>query len=195
MPLEFASGKSLDKNIITGHNLFVLCNICIMQYLYYTIFVLYNLYTLKPDGFIMTEKEKAFGDFKLLVSQLIRKLNTIERDEKDCCGVTTTQAYTIEMLARNGKLPMKELSRKLGVAVSTMTRIIDVMVRNGLVKRKINPKDRRSVLVELTTKGIYVSRKLKCTTEDYFREIFNKIPDDKRVATIEDLNTLLAAIK
>ncbi|TET07758.1 MarR family transcriptional regulator [Candidatus Aerophobetes bacterium] len=143
----------------------------------------------------MSAEEKFFNDFSLLISQLIRKLNLLERDEKVCLGVTISQCYTIETLARKDKLSMKELSQEMGVAVSTMTRILDVLVRDGLAKRENNPKDRRSVYVQLTAKGKNLASKLKGCTEDYLRAIFERIPNKKQEEIIESLDILLKAIE
>jgi len=143
----------------------------------------------------MSAEEKFFNDFSLLISQLIRKLNLLERDEKVCLGVTISQCYTIETLARKDKLSMKELSQEMGVAVSTMTRILDILVRDTLAKRENNPKDRRSVCVQLTAKGKDIASKLKCCAEDYLRVIFERIPGAKQEKVIEALNILLKAVE
>jgi len=143
----------------------------------------------------MSAEEKFFNDFSLLISQLIRKLNLLERDEKVCLGVTISQCYTIETLARKDKLSMKELSQEMGVAVSTMTRILDILVRDALAKRENNPKDRRSVCVQLTAKGKDIASKLKCCAEGYLKTIFDKIPGAKQEKVIEALNILLKAVE
>lgn len=143
----------------------------------------------------MAAEKKLFNDFFLLISQLVRKLNLLERDEKVCFGVTIPQCCTIETLARKDRLPMKELSQEMGVAASTMTRILDVMVRDGLAKRENNPKDRRSVCVQLTAKGKDLASKLKCCSEDYLKTIFDKIPDREQEKAIEALNIFLRAVE
>ena len=138
--------------------------------------------------------EQTFQDFSLLLSQLIRKFVLVERDEKVCLGVTISQCYTIETLARNGGVSMTELSREMGVAVSTMTRILDVLVREGLVTRKNSTKDRRLVCVGLTNKGRNLAGKLKRCADDYLGDVFANVPANERKKVTESLRTLLGAV-
>ncbi len=53
----------------------------------------------------------------------------------------------------DGPISMGELSRDLEVPLSTATRTMDWLVNNGYAQRLPDPKDRRVVRVELTTKG------------------------------------------
>jgi len=46
-----------------------------------------------------------------------------------------------------------ELGERVSLDSSTLTGIIDRMERSGYVERQLNPQDRRSVLVFLTTKA------------------------------------------
>ena len=142
----------------------------------------------------MNREDKFLNDFLELLTQLIRKFNLVERDEKVCYNVTLSQCYTIETLARKGKLAMKELTQEMGVAISTMTRILDVLVRDGLVKRKEAPADRRMVYVELTNQGQELAVKLKQCADNYLGAILAKIPKSKQQQVIESLRILIYAI-
>ena len=124
--------------------------------------------------------ESPFDDFSLLITRLMRKLSLLERDEKVCLGLTISQCYTIEALARNGELSMKELSGEMGLAMSTMTRILDVLVREGFVSRGNSETDRRVVCVKLTTKGRNTAGRLKRCADNYLGTIFEGIPRKER---------------
>ena len=43
----------------------------------------------------------------------------------------------------------------------TMSRIIDAMLSNGLVRRETNLKDRRSVIISATNKGVKLTREAR----------------------------------
>ena len=53
----------------------------------------------------------------------------------------------------NRQLPLGALAEGLNVTPRTMTDIIDVLERDGLVRRVPDPADRRSVLAHITDKG------------------------------------------
>jgi DNA-binding MarR family transcriptional regulator len=78
--------------------------------------------------------------------------NQIKQDS--CCqGVTLAQCHTILEIENQGQATTVELSKRLGLGKSTLSRTIDGLVNNGLVARVVNPTDRRFNLLSLTTKG------------------------------------------
>jgi len=143
----------------------------------------------------MKTKNSSYNEFSFLVGQLVRKLNLLNRDQKICYGLTMPQCYTIETLAQKGMFTMNKLSREMGVSISTMTRIIDILVRDEVVWRKTNPEDRRQVCIKLTVKGRNLASKLKRCSEKYSKEVLNQVPVGKRKEIIESLETLNSAIK
>jgi DNA-binding MarR family transcriptional regulator len=143
----------------------------------------------------MSTQESFFNDFSELTSELIRKFKLLERDEKDCFGITVSQRYTVETIYKHGNLSMKELSNEMGVAVSTMTRILDVMVRDKLVERKSSSKDRRQVFVKLTKKGKDLATKIQRNYANYLKSIFEEIPKTKKSQTIKSLHDILEALE
>jgi DNA-binding MarR family transcriptional regulator len=141
------------------------------------------------------KNDDEYNEFLFLMSQLARKLNILDRDEKLCYGVTVQQSYIIEVLCRHGSLTMNELSKKVGVAVSTMTRICDVIVRNGITKRRINPADRRQIYMELTEHGRDLAVKLRKCCQAYSQEVLDQIPPEKREEVLESIDLLNKAVE
>lgn len=68
-------------------------------------------------------------------------------------GLTLPQMHTLEVLGTCGSLRMKELSEKMGITTGALTVLVDRVVRAGLVERRPNEQDRRSIQVELTEEG------------------------------------------
>ena len=76
-----------------------------------------------------------------------------------------------------------------------MTRIVDILVRDGFLLRQENPEDRRKVCIDLTESGRVMAGKLqKCATE-YSAAIFNRIPEEKREEVFESLELVIEAIE
>jgi DNA-binding MarR family transcriptional regulator len=148
-------------------------------------FVYYNSCMLQPN-------EKKFSH---LVGELFRKLNLLNRDQKVCYGITLSQCCAIETLEQRGLLSMNELSQYQGVTLSTMTRVVDVLVRDGVVRRESSPGDRRKVCIELTEEGKNLAQKLKKCTEAYTKEILDQIPVNKHGQVVESVELLIKAIE
>ena len=143
----------------------------------------------------MKTNESADTRFAASMSRLIRRLNLLNRDQKVCYGLTLPQCGAVETLYRRGKLPMKDLSQEMGVTISTMTRVIDILVRDGIVTRKENPDDRRKVCIGLTGNGRMLALKLQKCSLDYSREILNLIPLGEQILVLNSLELLNRAIE
>src|SRR5579884_1323529 len=77
-------------------------------------------------------------------------------------GVDQGEAHVLSALAA-GPRPIAELVGAVGVKRSTLTNILDRLESRGLVRREINPADRRSFLVRPTRGGAQIGRKVART--------------------------------
>lgn len=130
-----------------------------------------------------------------IMNQIIQKMIVMDRAEKFCYGVTLSQAYAIGVLYQQDHLTMNELSQKLGLAISTLTRIIDVLVRDEIVYRTQSDQDRRKVLIGLTDNGKELAEKLQQCSCEFWTKVFSSIPENKRDQLEDNLNVLLHALK
>ncbi len=82
-------------------------------------------------------------------------------------GVTGPQSIVLKTLASsNESMSSANLSRLLSVTPSNLTGIIDRLEEKGLIVRIRKSDDRRTVLIELTDKGIDYSQNLPDLIEE-----------------------------
>ena len=86
---------------------------------------------------------------------LLRRL----RAEDDELGISPPRLSALSVVVFAGPLPIGELATAEGVAPPTMTRLVDGLERDGLVRREADPDDRRGVLVRATAQGSRVLTK------------------------------------
>lgn len=67
-------------------------------------------------------------------------------------GIPPVQLQALAVLA-GGDMRMRELAHRLGLATSTVTRLVDRLEAAGLAERRTERPDRRSILVGLSTTG------------------------------------------
>jgi DNA-binding MarR family transcriptional regulator len=67
-------------------------------------------------------------------------------------GIPPVQLQALAVLA-GGDMRMRELARRLGLATSTVTRLVDRLEAAGLAERRSERPDRRSILVGLSGSG------------------------------------------
>ncbi|MGE4557731.1 MAG: MarR family winged helix-turn-helix transcriptional regulator [Desulfovibrionaceae bacterium] len=68
-------------------------------------------------------------------------------------GLTLPRMHTLEMIGSLGEPRMKELAVKMGVTTGALTVLVDRLVQAGLVERRPDAQDRRSIRVVLTEAG------------------------------------------
>ena len=93
--------------------------------------------------------------FREILNLAYQRFNALQRGEKRCFGVTMSQCVALETLHREGPMPVRELSQRLGLDTSTVTRLVDVLVRDGMAQRaRDEAGDRRRVFVSLSETGL-----------------------------------------
>jgi MarR family transcriptional regulator, organic hydroperoxide resistance regulator len=130
-----------------------------------------------------------------LVQKLVRVFQLFERDQIKVHGFTTSQCYALIELYKAGSLTMNELSEKMNLNTSTMTRIMDNLVRDKYVIRDRDESDRRIVVVSLTDEGKEATAKLNETVTDYYRQIIANIPEGQVEEIFKSVEVLLKAFE
>ena len=100
-----------------------------------------------------TALNRAVANGGTLLFRLLRSLVAAENGEIRCCGVTTGQGLALLAMEPGGQVTMRQVAGALGVSAGTATRVVDNLVRDGLVERTANPGDRRNVCVRPTARG------------------------------------------
>ena len=68
-------------------------------------------------------------------------------------GLSVSDGQALGFLFLEGSLTPSELGSRLRLTSGSVTAMIDRLDRGGLIERRQNPDDKRSVLVALTTRG------------------------------------------
>lgn len=68
-------------------------------------------------------------------------------------GIAPARLSALSVLVFGGTMSLNELARAEQVRPPTMSRIVDALEAEGLIRRTVNVKDRRAVVIEATEKG------------------------------------------
>ncbi|NQT93557.1 MAG: MarR family transcriptional regulator [Lentisphaerae bacterium] len=127
-------------------------------------------------------------------SRFTRLGNQLMRGQCSCGPVTIQQYYTLEALA-DGRRSMSDLASQVGVHQSTMTRIVEKLGKQALVRRERQPGNERCVEVEITEKGKEAYLPMKEWSTHMFSSLLDHIPKNEQgsvVATMELLTDLFS---
>jgi DNA-binding MarR family transcriptional regulator len=111
------------------------------------------------------------------------------------CGVTASQGYTLLALPEQGSLTMNELSSAMGLANSTMTRMLDNLVGKRLAYREHDESDRRIVRVGLTAEGRKVRSAFSEGKRQVVKAVLSQIESGEQRAILAALRTLSSAVE
>jgi len=139
-------------------------------------------------------KTRTDARLAVVISQHFRKLLQIDRKETACHGVSLSQHYVIDALQRKNELTMKKLSNEVGLTMSTLTRIVDGLVRKGYITRYPGKQDRRKVCVILTENGKLLAEELKRCSKAFWAKVLESIPDEKKREIIQGFKLLNEAL-
>ena len=116
----------------------------------------------------------------LLMSDLVLD-HQRRRDVTEALGMTFNRARAIRRLARQ-PMTMGQLAAALDIDPPNATGVVDDLEAQGLVRRRPHPTDRRTKIVEVTTKGDRAARQAD--------EILAAPPPALAALNPEDLNEL-----
>jgi len=75
------------------------------------------------------------------------------RVQDSATGLAPARLSALSVLVFGGAMSLNELARAEQVRPPTMSRIVDALESEGLIRRTVNQQDRRAVVLEATEKG------------------------------------------
>ena len=94
-------------------------------------------------------------------------------------GVGPAQASALSVLVFAGPRSLSDLAGKEQVRPPTMSRVVDALVREGLVKREADRKDRRSIVLSATDKGVKIMHEGRSRREKLLLDLLRPLNKDQ----------------
>jgi DNA-binding MarR family transcriptional regulator len=108
-------------------------------------------------------------------------------------GLTMTQLGVLFLLRQDAGMPAGLLAERLRVTPSTLTRMVDRLVRLNLVRRQEDSDDRRLTRHYLTSEGAQSLEEMARTARAYLTEILRQLPHEKLERLYHSLEDLSQA--
>jgi DNA-binding MarR family transcriptional regulator len=106
-------------------------------------------------------------------------------------GLRLGQYQMLVVLWRQDGLTPRELAERTAVEMPTVTRTVQRMLRDGLVRRQANPLDARSVLIHLAPKGRALEAVSLELRRAFLQTMFAGIGEAERSQLVATLNRVL----
>ena len=109
-------------------------------------------------------------------------------------SLTVQQFLALAYLTDRGGRAVNDLRNALGIAQSTASELVTRLERGGYVLKERDPRDARSLRVELTPKGREAVRKRRRSAREYYKTLFIGIPDSDQNSMVSSLEALLKTL-
>ncbi len=106
---------------------------------------------------------------------LLRRVRT----EDSAMGIGPAQASALSVVVFSGPLTLNKLAEAEQVRPPTMSRVVEALVKEGLVRRETNRDDRRSVMISPTDKGTRILHEGRSRREKRLIKLLSKLDADE----------------
>jgi DNA-binding MarR family transcriptional regulator len=128
-----------------------------------------------------------------LIFRLTKRLRRAQAERLAPLGLTPAQERALRLITRADEPPrMTELADRLGIVPRSLTTVIDALEEAGLVRREIDARNRRAILLRLTDHGAAVRDELREARRRAAEDLFAPLPESDR-DTLANLLTRLNA--
>jgi DNA-binding MarR family transcriptional regulator len=120
-----------------------------------------------------------------LLHGLTKRLRRSQADGLAPLGLTPAQARALRMIVRSEDaepLRMTELAERLGIVPRSVTTVVDALEEAGLVRREVDPRNRRAILLRLTDRGAAVRDDLREARRRAAENLFAPLSAEDRAA-------------
>jgi len=130
-----------------------------------------------------------------LMNRIMGRYNASLRDEMASLGLTTPQMRSLAVLSVIDGILIGELAVYAVVEQSTLSRAIDALSRDGLVRRETDAEDSRATRIFLTDAGRKVFERLWPHMSAFYEQMFTGISRKDRIAFVDTLQAMLSNIR
>jgi DNA-binding MarR family transcriptional regulator len=120
-----------------------------------------------------------------------------QREVPDGAGgrVSPHQATVLAHLDKSAAQTLSELAAAVGVAMPTMSLLVDRLVHAGLIRRERDSDDRRRVALRLTAAGDRAAAARSLVDPERVRALLASLAPGERAASVEGVVTLANAAR
>jgi len=143
----------------------------------------------------MDKTKITYGDLNNLnlkaliaLSRCAQSVNKREYKTMKEGGLTFSQFAVLEVLYHKGDLRVSEIIDKILSTGGNMTVVIDNLTKENLVKRCVDPEDRRVSLISITEKG-------RALINEIFPKHLDNVSEIFEVLTVEEKKNLISLLK
>ncbi|MEU5208442.1 MarR family transcriptional regulator [Streptomyces sp. NPDC020742] len=121
---------------------------------------------------------------------VIQELLPLLRERRRHPDLTPSRLAALAALAAHGPLRVSALAARMNIALSTTSRMVDLLDGCGWIARRTDPADQRATLISLSDEGLAVLRAVRRETTGLLAERVGRLAPDRQRLLYEALPAL-----
>ena len=130
-----------------------------------------------------------------LMNRIMGRYNAALSSEMAALGLTTPQMRSLAVLSVRDGILIRELAVYAVVQQSTLSRALDTLAQNGMIRRETDEQDSRATRVFLTDAGREAYERLWPHMSEAYEAMFRGIGPEEKQAFVSTLQTMLRNIR
>lgn len=132
-----------------------------------------------------------------LLEQISKTLNSIkskcqlkDRTIADQLKVSCSELKCLKNFLSNDRISVKDLAERLGITSGGVTKIVGQLEEKNILRRDMDPEDRRGILVSLTGEGRDLIKELQKNTIGYYDLLFGDLSEKDKSDILKGIQLL-----
>jgi MarR family transcriptional regulator, 2-MHQ and catechol-resistance regulon repressor len=126
--------------------------------------------------------------------ELMRVLRSRDRDRASGYSLSASQCHTLQALARQGPMTVNDLAARLYLEKSTASRLAASLMEKDLVRKRAARTDGRTVVLQVTEKGLRLSRRILNDLAVEYMELLKQLDPEVRSALPQLLDRITSIV-
>ena len=126
----------------------------------------------------------------LEVAPLVMRTVRTEMRNAGALNLSVPQFRTLSFVARNPRTSLSTVAEHIGLALPSMSKLVDGLVERKLVIRQSHSDDRRRITLELTARGDALLQSAHASTQTALAKRLSTLNESERATIVRAMQTL-----
>lgn len=111
--------------------------------------------------------------------------------KKECPSITIDQGLVLNKLIAEPDISQTQLAKLIFKDMASVSRMLDLLEKNGFITRQLNPINRRRFLITVTQKGLTTIEQLNPIVLENRKKALQDIPEEALLHCEQTLSKIL----
>ncbi len=140
-------------------------------------------------------KQELAKEMAQLTCELARTCNDKEKYFAALFNLTTAEFKCLNLFSNRDSHSIKEIALEMNLTPGRITHILTSLEEKKLIERRVDPTDRRNVIVHLTKKSKPFLKNISENHVKIHKDLLENIPENRQELIINSMKELLKALK